>query len=106
VGNSVSAGIFPESYWLFGWLGLPLLIFPYGIILSLSSVFCRIKAAQGEWVFLPVLFYALKMGTRVDGQYIADVIGASATLLGFCLLCQAAHIVLMPSLRKHNRSRN
>jgi hypothetical protein len=87
-GNSVSAGLFAEAYWNFGWLGIPLLMIPHGIILTLLSRFAHRVMASGAWIYMPVLFYGLKMGSRVDGLYINDVIGASAIAVGLWLGCR------------------
>ena len=86
VGNSISAGIYAESYWSFGWWGLLILIVPYGIILTAASVYALKVVRRGDWIHIPAIFYAMKMGIRVDGQYINDVIGASAILLGMYLI--------------------
>ena len=80
-GNSISAGLFAEAYWCYGWWGIPLLMIPLGIILTLASRYALNVMQRGEWIYLPALLMAVKMGIRVDGQYVNDVVGATAILL-------------------------
>jgi hypothetical protein len=93
-GNSVSAGLFAEAYWNFGWLGIPFLMVPYGAILAILSRFALSVMRGGAWIYLPVLFLALKMGSRVDGLYINDVIGATAIAIGGWLVCRMVVAIL------------
>jgi hypothetical protein len=89
-GNSISAGLFAESYWSFGWWGQLSLIIPFGAILAWASVRSLRVIERGDWIFAPALFFAIKMGLRVDGHYINDVIGSFAVLLGLYFVC---HVV-------------
>ncbi len=81
IGNSISAGLFAECYWNFGWLGLPLLLIPWSVILTLASRFTVRVMQDRDWIYLPASFLALRMGSRVDGLYINDVVGATAILV-------------------------
>ena len=92
IGNSISAGLFAESYWCYGWWGLLLMIVPYAVVLSLVSNYALRVIQRGEWIYFPALFLALKMGVRVDGLYVNDVIGASAIFLGLHFVCFAIGI--------------
>jgi hypothetical protein len=82
-GSSISPGLFAEAYWNFGWLGVPFLMIPLGIILGLFSQYSLYIGETENWLHLPVVFLGVQIGTRVDGTYVADVIGAS----GIALVC-------------------
>ena len=80
-GTSISPGLFAEAYWNFGWLGLPLLMMPFGIILGFLSQ-CSVRAMVCErWIYLPAVLMSIHIGLRVDGHYVPDVIGASFAVL-------------------------
>ncbi len=80
IGTSISAGLFAEAYWNFGWFGLPFLLLPFGIILGIISKIGVEMIKRGRWLYLPVALLGIQIGTRVDGHYVTDVIGASAIL--------------------------
>jgi hypothetical protein len=79
--SSVSPGLFAEAYWNLGWLGLPLMMFPYGILLGLLSRLSLAVIEQSRWGFLPAVLGGIYFGIRVDGAYVIDVIGGGATVL-------------------------
>ena len=80
-GTSISPGLFAEAYWNFGWLGLPLLMVPMGIMLQALSRLMTGYVAQNRWIFLPAIFLAIQIGTRVDGTYVIDMIGPPALVI-------------------------
>lgn len=85
-GTSISVGLFAEAYGNFGWWGLPLLMTPYGIILALMSRAMSAAMGRREWALLPVALIGVQIGTRVDGAYVIDVIGAPVTLALFATI--------------------
>lgn len=85
-GTSITAGLFAEAYGNFGWWGLPLLMTPYGIILALMSRAMSAAMGRREWALLPVALIGVQVGTRVDGGYVVDVIGAPVTLALFAII--------------------
>jgi hypothetical protein len=82
-GSSVSAGLFAEAYWNLGWLGLPLMMFPYGVLLGLLSRLSLAVIEQGRWGVLPAVLGGIYLGIRVDGAYVPDIIGGGGTVLLF-----------------------
>lgn len=94
VGSSISAGLFAEAYWNFGWLGLPLLMGPLGAILAVLSRYTIGVMRREAWLHLPAVLLGVLIGTRVDGWYVADVIGASATAFAVAMAAFALERVL------------
>ncbi|TIL46156.1 hypothetical protein [Mesorhizobium sp.] len=75
-GSSISAGLFAEAYWNFGWWGIPILLVPAGFIMGLFSKFSISVMASGNWLYMPVVLLGVQMGLRTDGGLVADVLGA------------------------------
>ena len=100
-GTSFSPGLFAEAYWNLGWLGLPLMMFPYGILLGLLSRFSLAVIEQGRWSFLPAALGGIYLGIRADGTYVIDVMGGG----GIVLLLYAALFGLDPFLSVPGRAR-
>ena len=85
-GSSISPGLFAESYWNLGWIGIPVLFVPLGILLALMSSYAMNSVRSAAWIRLPVLLYGIKIGTRVDGHYVLDVIGAAAIIAALIII--------------------
>jgi len=80
-GSSISPGLFAESYWNFGWAGIPLLMPVYGLFLVLLSRSALRAMKVENWLYLPAVLLGIQIGARVDGWYVSDVIGAGGTAL-------------------------
>lgn len=98
--SSSSPGLFAEAYWNFGWLGLPLLMIPLGVLLHLWDLYAGWVLRRGRWLFLPVVLFGVRMGARVDGAYVADVIGATAVAAGLHLGLAVLDRLLLESARR------
>ena len=66
VGNQIAAGYFAKSYWNFGWIGLPLLMFPVGVFFNVATHFAARVIEREDWLYLPVLFLSLKVGMQIE----------------------------------------
>lgn len=80
-GTYVSPTLLAEAYWDFGWFGVPLMIFPYGILLGVLSRIALAVTEQGRWFFLPAVLAGIYLGIRVDGTYVGDVLGGGSVVL-------------------------
>ncbi len=81
--NSASSpGIFADSYWAMGWMGVFVFLTPLGILFGIVTAFVRARLRERDWAFLPLASFGLFMGARVDGAYLPDVAGATVLLLG------------------------
>jgi hypothetical protein len=74
--NSVSPGLFAEAYWNFGWLGIPLLMLPLGVILTLFSNYAVSVSRRGDWMYMPILFIGMKTGVACDGLFVGTILGS------------------------------
>ena len=76
--SSLSPGYFADVYWAQGrtvdLIWMPLL----GALLTFYSRFTVRMLAAGRHFCFPLVLLAMKMGLRVDGSIVADVIGGSA----------------------------
>jgi hypothetical protein len=94
--NSVSPGLFAEAYWNFGWLGIPYVMIPLGVILALLSNYNLVMLRRDEWLFLPILFINMRLGLSVDGQFTTAVFGT-------CVLVVVLHYctrIVLASMRR------
>jgi|SoiMethySBSTD1v2_1073268.scaffolds.fasta_scaffold34506_4 hypothetical protein len=85
IGSSISPGWFAEAYWNLGWLGIPVLMIPLGIILAVFSRYSLAIMGQERWLHMPVILLGIWAGIRVDGWYVVDIIGGCGTALAFAL---------------------
>lgn len=77
-GKSSSApGYFADAYWAAGWMGVFAFMTALGVLFTLYSRFTIAVLESGRWLFIPLSLLAMKMGLRVDGALVSDVIGAS-----------------------------
>jgi len=93
VGSSTGQSLFTESYWNMGWIGLPVLMIPVGIILAIFARFSFHVISKRDWFYLPIVFFGVNIGIRVDGYFVADVIGASWIALWVYLLLLSIRIL-------------
>ena len=92
LGTSISPGLFAESYWNFGWIGLFILLFPLGIVLRAISNLALQKIEQDNWLYLPCILMGVGIGTRVDGHYVADVLAPTLILFAFYICCRLVEL--------------
>jgi len=87
--NAVGAGLFFESYWNLGWAGLPLLLMPFGAILYLLSRYANYILRERQFIFMPVLFTAMRVGLAIDNHYVGQI-GSIVQIIGLHFLIVAA----------------
>jgi len=86
VGSSISPGLFAEAYWNFGWMGIPMLMIPLGAILCVFSHYSFNVMQREAWIHLPAVLLGVLAGVRVDGWYVADIIGGCSTAMVIALV--------------------
>ncbi len=79
--SSSSPGLFGEAYWNFGWAGVAIFMSLYGAALFFLGRYSLWVIQSGSWWFLPVALIAMRTGMRIDGWFVADVVGGGATIL-------------------------
>lgn len=65
-------GMFVESYWNFGWFGVPLLMIPLGMLHFFYGRVTQFVMTGGSWLHFPIVFFGLWLGIRVDGSIVGD----------------------------------
>lgn len=73
--SASSPGWFAEAYWDLGWVGLPVVMIPLGIILQLWSTLSLGILRSERWVYFPFCLLGMKMGTGIDGFIVPGVMG-------------------------------
>lgn len=94
--SSISPGLFAEAYWNFGWLGIPILMIPLGVMLAVFSFYSLRVLSTENWLHLPIVLMGVQIATRVDGAYVADIVGATATALVLGLFLKAVEPLVRP----------
>jgi hypothetical protein len=65
-----------------------------GVVLALLANAVTSIMTQERWLFLPVVLMSVQVGTRVDGHYVADMMGAPVTIGIMYLLLRGLEILL------------
>ncbi len=71
----VSPGIFAEAYWNYGWLGIPLLMIPFGFIIGFYSRYSLFIISRNKWLYLPVVLFGITISVAVSGWFVLSIIG-------------------------------
>ena len=93
--NSFSApGIFAEAYWCYGWGGVVLLMSAIGLLFSGLSRFAVNAIQERRWLQFPTVMLGMRMGFRVDGFIVVDIIGATGMLaVGYIVISIVERVV-------------
>ncbi|GHD14248.1 hypothetical protein ACFOEZ_17620 [Tianweitania populi] len=79
--SSTWMGYFAEAYWNLGWLGVPVVMIPLGLIFFATGRYTLWTLRNGEWLHFPAVFLGLYMGARMDGLIAGDVAASALTIL-------------------------
>lgn len=79
-GSSISSGVFAEGYGNYGWWGLPIIMIPIGLTLTLLNHFAVNTLKAERWLYLPVALICVQVGTRADGHFVGDFVGGTFTI--------------------------
>jgi hypothetical protein len=80
--SSSAPGIFADAYWGYGWLGVIILMSGAGLLLGALSRYAQSVQLQQRWIHFPLVLYAMRIGTRVDGFVVVDLVGPMVIFLG------------------------
>lgn len=100
-GTSYSPGLFAEAYWNFGWSGIPMTMFPFGVFLGFLSRLAITVMKRGQWGSLPAVLGGLYIGLRVDGSYVLDVIAAGSIVIFMYAILQYMDAIFMQFRKRH-----
>jgi hypothetical protein len=87
-----SPGLFAESYWNFGWVGVAIFMPLLGVVLFFLGRYSLWVIQSGNWWLLPVALMAMRTGMRVDGFFVADIIGGT-------MMIAVMHVIVIHCLR-------
>lgn len=79
--SSTWMGFFGEAYWNLGWLGIPVVMIPLGLVFFATGRYAIWVIEQGQWFHFPSVFLAMRMGLRVDGVIASDVVASLVIIL-------------------------
>jgi hypothetical protein len=91
-------GYFAEAYWNLGWLGVPLVMIPLGLIFFATGRYTLWTLANGRWLHFPAVFLGMYSGARTDGLIAGDVVASTLTILLVYPAAQSATPVLQALL--------
>jgi hypothetical protein len=81
---SSAPGIFADAYWCYGWMGVISAMLLVGALFGALSTFTLWVVDNERWFYFPASVVALRMGLRVDGVLVVDIIGSLAIFLAMC----------------------
>jgi hypothetical protein len=82
-GFQIGIGIFGEAYWNGGWGMLLVICTCIGLIFVWFSRLASRVMEYKQWLFLPCLFFGIKMGLRIDGWFVIDYVGSLFIAVGY-----------------------
>ncbi|WP_422056521.1 hypothetical protein [Sphingomonas sp.] len=94
--SSTSPSIPAEAYWDFGWLGVGLFAALTAPVLALWSIYNVLALSREAWHLLVVVAMGLRVGSRIDGMLVIDIIGPISAAVVFHLILYFANRLLPP----------
>lgn len=85
--SSTSPSMPSEGYWDYGWLGVCLFGGLFGFIVTMMSIYSTLVFERQAWHLLLVVLLGIRMGSRVDGVIVPDVIGPLNAVLVVHIAC-------------------
>lgn len=89
--SSTSPSMPSEGYWDYGWAGVCLFGGLFGLIVTMMSIYSSLVFERQAWHLLLVVLLGIRMGSRVDGVIVPDVIGPLNAVLVMHLACSLAN---------------
>ena len=96
-------GLFADAYWDYGWWGVPLLFLPMGALFALMSRYAIWVQVTGRWMLFPVVLMMMRMGYRVDGFYITDILGPIFLLTAYHIIFSLADKLIRNAFKLRTR---
>lgn len=98
--SSSSPGLFAEAYWNGGWAAVAIVMSLLGFAIWAVGRYGEWVLTTGRWWCLPLAFLGMRVGLRIDGAVVVDVIGP----LGLIAVLQSA-LFLTDSGFRNSRNR-
>jgi hypothetical protein len=103
--SSTSPSMPSEGYWNGGWPGVALFALILSTVLTLWSIYSTIVFDRDAWHLLLAVLLGMRIGTRIDGFLVPDVIGPLSAVLAIHVACTLANRFLprIPALQRRFR---
>jgi hypothetical protein len=75
--SSSSSGLAAEAYWNLGWTGVIVISMFVSMLFTLWSIYSFTVIDRAAWHLFFVVLLGMRTSIRVDGSFVADIIGAS-----------------------------
>jgi len=85
--SSSSPGIPAEAYWTAGWIGVGIFSLLFSLVMTGWSIYSLFALQRQAWHLFFVVLLGMRVGTRLDGMLVADIIGP----VGIAIV---AHVIL------------
>lgn len=82
-------GPFAESYWNFGWWGIPIFMIPTALLFYFLSRYTYIVFQQQQWARFPVVLFGVKAGVEIGVPFATAIAGSLTYLIVMHLICRA-----------------
>jgi hypothetical protein len=82
-------GFYAEAYWNLGWLGVPAVMIPLGVVFFGFSRYVLWILATKRWVHFPNVFLGLFFGLRTDGSLATEAFVICVLAMGFHFFANA-----------------
>lgn len=94
--SSTSPSLPAEGYWTFGWPGVCLFAAILALVIAPWSVYSAVALSRESWHLLLVVALGMRLGVRVDGMLVPDVVGPISAAVVLHLICHFANRLLPP----------
>lgn len=100
--SSTSPSMPSEGYWDYGWFGVVMFSVIFGTVLTIWSFYSTLVFERRAWHLLLVALLGMRVGVRIDGMLVPDVIGPLSAVLAIHIACQLANRFLprLPILQR------
>jgi hypothetical protein len=97
--SQATPGMPSEGYWNFGWLGVIVTAAAAAAIFALWSYYTVLALQSGAWHLLLVILLGMRVGTRIDGMFVTDIVGP----VGYAVLGHIALTFLNRLIKRSQR---
>ena len=84
--TSVGTGLFADGYYNGGWTMVIIVCCVAGSIMAFLSRMALAIMEKRALLLLPCVFMGIQMGTRIDGRFVPDYLGASVIYMGYFVI--------------------
>ncbi|WP_066584659.1 hypothetical protein [Sphingomonas pruni] len=79
--TSSSAGLAAEAYWNGGWIAVGGIAIFVGLLFTLCSIYSFVVIHRQAWHLFFIVLIGMRMALRVDGAFVADILGPIALMV-------------------------